>query len=62
MTKIILPLDIENLIKSFIFIKCGKCKKYYDNEKQIVRYYKNCPVCFDCLEELWIGKKIKIHY
>lgn len=51
--KIVLPLVIENLIKSFVLYKCSICKDYYDTTSF---YYNSYPVCDECMHKLWMTK------
>ena len=54
--KIILPLDIENLIKSFVLHKCNLCKNWV---KELNFFYRDDPMCNQCLEDIWTTDKYK---
>ena len=47
-----MPMDIVNLIFSFVFPKCVECKKYIFNEEYTehsrFHIYSDEVICYDC--------------
>lgn len=55
-----LPLEIENLILSFTMYECRQCKKFFN--KVSYNFYKDYPICYECLYKGWVIKGINEYY